>query len=281
VADAEEGFPLHGQVSVAESFSNYIQVVKAVVGSAKDRKTRKQLYPVVWDYEYLDMPVVKKSEQRRPVFTSETVTGIVAAAKPKYRMLYVLCASTGLRIGEALGIDIGKHISPDCSTITVREKVWKGQIQYFLKTDNGAREVDLPASVAAMLRTFIGDRTSGLLFCSRNGNPLSLSNILRRSLHPLLKKMGKSKAGSHAFRRFRITWLRKNGVPRDLENFWTGHAPETVGDMYSKLRDDGEFRKTVVEKVGLGFEIPASSCQIVPNVPKIAVGDFQEVAVSC
>lgn len=264
-----------------KSIGNYIQVVKAVVGSAKDRKTRKQLYPVVWDYEYLDMPVVKKSEQRRPAFTSETVTRIVAAAMPKNQMLYGLCASTGLRIGEALGIDIRKHISPDCSTILVREKVWKGQIQAFLKTDNGAREVDLHPSVAAMLRTFIGNRTSGLLFCTRNGKPLSLSNILRRSLHPILEKLGQPKAGSHAFRRFRITWLRKNGVPRDLENFWTGHALETVGDTYSKLKDDVEFRKKVTETVGLGFEIPASGSVIVPNVPKIAVGDVREVAVSC
>jgi len=264
-----------------KSISNYVQVVMAVVGSAKDRKTRKRLYPVVWDYEYLDMPVVKKSEQHRPVFTGETVTRIVAATKPKNQMLYVLCASTGLRIGEALGINIGKHISPDCSTIVVREKAWKGQIQSFLKTDNGAREVDLHPSVAEMLRRFIGNRTSGLLFCTRNGKPLSLSNILRRSLHPLLEKLGQPKAGSHAFRRFRITWLRKNGVPRDLENFWTGHAPETVGDIYSKLKDDVEFRKTVAENAGLGFEIPASGCSIVPNVPKIAVGDVREVAVSC
>ena len=264
-----------------KSINNYVQVVKAVVGSAKDRKTRKQLFPVAWDYEYLDMPMVKKSEQRRPTFTSETVTGIVAASKPKNQMLCVLCASTGLRIGEALGIDIRKHISPDCSTILVREKAWKGQIQSFLKTDNGAREVDLHPSVAAMLRTFIGNRTSGLLFCTRNGKPLSLSNILRRSLHPILEKLGQPKAGSHAFRRFRITWLRKNGAPRDLENFWTGHAPETVGDTYSRLRDDVEFRKRVTETVGLGFEIPACGCPIVPNVPKIAVGDVREVAVSC
>lgn len=110
-----------------KSVSNYIQAAKAVVASAKDNKTRKQLYPVVWDYEYLDMPVVKKSEQHRPVFTGDAITGIVAGSKRKYRMIYVLCASTGLRIGEALGINISKHLSPDCSTIRVREKAWKGR----------------------------------------------------------------------------------------------------------------------------------------------------------
>ena len=266
-----------------KSVSNYIQVAKAVVASAKDSKTRKQIYPVVWDYEYLDMPEVKKSKQHRPVFTSDVVTGIVAVSKRKYRMLYVLCASSGLRIGEALGINIS-NISTDRSTIKVCEKAWKGQIQTFLKTENGAREVDLHPTVAAMLRDFIGDRTSGLLFCSRNGKPLSQSNILRRSLHPLLAKLGQPKAGNHGFRRFRTTWLRKNGVPKDLEDFWIGHAPESIGDIYSKLKEDVEFRKKVVESIGLGFDIPAQAsveASIVPNVPKVDVEALQELAVSC
>jgi integrase len=158
------------------------------------------------------------------------------------------------------------------------------QIHTFLKTENGAREVDLHSSVATMLREFIGDRTSGLLFCTRNGKPLSLSNILRRSLHPVLEKLGQPKAGSHAFRRFRITWLRKNAVPKDLEDFWAGHAPETIGDIYSKLKEDVEFRKKVVESLGLGFKMPAPTsveAPIVPNVPKIAVEQMRELAVSC
>src|SRR5262249_425490 len=54
-------------------------------------------------------------------------------------------------------------------------------------------------------------------------------NVLR-ALH------GTKKIGLHAFRRFRLTWLRKNRVPKDLERFWMGHAPEEVGDLYSKLK---------------------------------------------
>jgi hypothetical protein len=32
------------------------------------------------------------------------------------------------------------------------------------------------------------------------------------------------KAGHHAFRRFKLTWLRENKVPSDLERFWMGHV---------------------------------------------------------
>jgi hypothetical protein len=35
-----------------------------------------------------------------------------------------------------------------------------------------------------------------------------------------------------------------------------GHENETVGDDYSKLKDDVAFRLEHAEKVGLGFEIP-------------------------
>jgi hypothetical protein len=61
--------------------------------------------------------------------------------------------------------------------------------------------------------------------------------------------------GFHAFRRYRLTWLRKNGVPKDLERYWMGHAPEEVGDLYSKLKDDVAFRQAWAERAGLGFEL--------------------------
>jgi hypothetical protein len=44
------------------------------------------------------------------------------------------------------------------------QKAWRGQIHDFLKSETGKREVDLHSTVAAMLKDFIGDRKSGLLF---------------------------------------------------------------------------------------------------------------------
>ena len=116
-----------------------------------------------------------------------------------------------------------------------------------------------------MLKTFVGDRTSGLLFCSKSGNPLLQSNVLRLSLHPLLEKLKQPKSGAHAFRRFRATWLRKQCAPEDLIRFWLGHANKSVTDDYSKLKEDVAFRKKVAEQVGIGFELPASDTLVAPN----------------
>jgi integrase len=269
-----------------KTVTNISQVVKMVVASAIDEQG-EEIYPRKWNHEFIDMPVVDKHKQRRPSFTGEMVTGIVAAAeKETYRMLFVLCAAGGLRLGEALGIDV-RNISPDCRTIQIVQKAWKGKIHSFLKTPNGVRDIDLHPSVAAMLKAFVGQRTSGLLFIGRTRKQLHQSNILRRVLHPILEGLGHPKCGCHAFRRFRLTWLRRNNVPKDLERFWMGHADEEVGDLYSKLKNDVEFRREVAEKIGLGFEISVQVRQqncsfgpIGPNQEKGPVGEAQQALVN-
>jgi integrase len=90
-------------------------------------------------------------------------------------------------------------------------------------------------------------------------------NALRLSLHPLLKKLGQTKSGAHAFRRFRTTWLRKQHAPEDLIRFWLGHANKSVTDVYSKLKEDVTFRKRVTEQVGIGFELLAEKPKPAPN----------------
>ena len=256
-----------------KSIGNYTQVVKMVVASAINEQG-EEIHPRKWNHEFIDLPVVKKKEQRRPAFTGDEVTQLVARTRnPKYRMLNVLCACSGLRLGEALGIDL-KNISTDCVTIKIHQKAWGSQTHSFLKTENGKREIDLHSSVAELLKAYIGHRRSGLLFCTRTGKPLHQSNILRRVLHPILLGDKKTpgvtgkKAGAHAFRRFRLTWLRENAVPKDLEHFWMGHADEEIGDIYSQLETNVKFRKEVAERIGLGFDLPTQSTVVAPNAPK-------------
>lgn len=250
-----------------KSIGNYMQVVKMVVASAVDEQG-EQIHPRKWNHEFIDMPVIQKSDQKRPAHTGEVVTKIIAATKKeKYRTLLTLCAAGGLRLGEALGIDV-KNVSPDGTTINICQKAWKGQVHNFLKTINGKREIDLHSSVGAMLRKYIGETKSGLLFSSKAGKPLGQSNILRRTLHPILAELGQPKCGAHAFRRFRLTWLREKAVPKDLEHFWMGHADEEVGDLYSQLENNIRFRKEVAERIGLGFELSAPTPLIGLNGPK-------------
>lgn len=97
---------------------------------------------------------------------------------------------------------------------------------------------------------------------------LGESNILRRRLHPILAKLGIKKCGLHAFRRFRNTYLRNyTSCPNGLSNFWLGLSGKDMSDPYDKIGEDADSRREVVERVGIGFELPKPS--IVPNVGNV------------
>jgi len=118
--------------------------------------------------------------------------------------------------------------------------------------------LDLCSSLAAVLREFIGSRTSGLLFQTSTGAQLLQSNTLQDSLHPIVKKIEHVKGGFNIFRRFRITQLEKSDCPDALKHFWSGHAPKHVSERYVKLHNDRQFRLDWAEKIGLGFKLPDS-----------------------
>ncbi len=162
-----------------------------------------------------------------------------------------------------------KHISADGLTLTIKQSVWGRQVQT-PKTGNAFREIDLHPSLAALLKAHVGQRTSGLVSCNGKGRPISQTNILKRSLYPILKSFGLEQAGFHAFRRFRTTHLRKNRVPEDLLRFWIGHADKNVTDAYSRVKDDVAFRQLCAANAGLGFELPAENPAEKPVVARNA-----------
>jgi integrase len=262
-----------GGLSPKTITDNYAPVVKMVVAPAVDEQG-EELYPRKWNAEFIDLPVVEKEKQNTPSFSSEVMTGLARWKKKRERMIFVLAGGSGFRVGEVLGIEIDKHISPDFLTISIKQKVHHGRVEQRLKTANGLRQVDLHPAIAALLKEFVGDRKSGFLFCTRVGKPLSPTNIIRRHLHKALKELnyvnpftGTHKAGNHAFRRFRNTYLRnKTQCPDGLRNYWMGHAGKDMSDLYDKIKEDVGFRREWAERSGFGFELPS----VVPNVPKIA-----------
>ena len=180
-------------------------------------------------------------------------------------MLFILCGAAGLRIGEALGLEIGRHISADFLTVHVRQKARHCKVETRLKTPSAERDVDLHPAIAALLKDFIGERKSGFLFCSRNGKPLSSSNVIRRHPHPALKELGyinphtgTYKAGNHAFRRFRNTYpAKQNSVPGRSSGI-TGWATQGIPWTTSTTRSKRTFHsaKCGQKKVVLASNYP-------------------------
>jgi hypothetical protein len=253
----------------ASSIRDYANIVKAVVASAID-DNGEPLFPRNWNDDFIDAPLV--ANQHQPSTTSESMTKILEKSAGQYRVLYALLAGCGpLRAGEALGLEIGKHISSDFRTLHIQQKAKRGVIQPYLKTKAGEREVDLCSELANMLKEFVGKHTEGLLFRTSTGRQLLQANTLQDSLHPVLENLKHVKGGFNIFRRYRITYLHKMECPEVLRHFWSGHAPSHVSERYTKLLEERDFRLEWAEKIGLGFDLPRSVGQlgqlhIVPGV---------------
>jgi len=260
---------LHDKGRKPKTIRNHVQVVKAVVASARDPKSRKQLFPVAWDNDYIDCPVV--GEQRTPSVVAQQMSLIVERAEGQYRVMFALKAASGLRFGEILGLKI-ENVLDDCTCLCIIEKLWKNEQQDFLKTTNGKRFVEIHSSIAVLLRKHIGKRKSGYVFCTEDGEPLDQSNILSRVLHPILagdentpgivvnlngKNFQGVKAGAHIFRRFRNSFLRASNVPTGLLKYWMGHSrKQDMTDVYDKSSEDAAWRAQVAEQIGTGFTVP-------------------------
>jgi hypothetical protein len=92
-----------------KTIDNYVPVVKMVVASVVDEQG-EEIYPRKWNHEFIDLPVVEKDRQNTPSFSSEVMTGLARWKRERERMIFVLCGAGGFRVGEALGIEIDKHI---------------------------------------------------------------------------------------------------------------------------------------------------------------------------
>ena len=255
---------------------DYANIVKTVVSSAIDKRG-EPLFPRTWKSDIINAPSIQ--HQRKPSVSKEGMEAILKAVDEPYRMLLELLAGCGaMRAGEALGLEIDKHISKDFRTLYIRQKAIRGKIEHFTKTHSGTeiecedgeiigRDVDLSKELAARLRAFVGNRKSGLVFCKENGDQIPQRDILKYCLHPTLKKLGLTTGGLNIFRRFRITRLKKAvDCPDALKHFWSGHAQTHVSERYTTLLQERDFRLEWAEKIGTGFELPKAPSSNLSNL---------------
>ena len=253
-AETADGEPRFSDKTICE----YFKVFTQVIASAKDDKA-KQVFPREWDLAYIALPMVCQREQHRPTLEPEEVETILSKCKRSiYRMVAALLAGTGIRISELLALEIGKHISADCTIISIRQQRGKwGGIESTPKTEAGFRDIDLCPQLAKMLRSYIGDRKSGFLFETEGGKMLSPENLWRDGFATIVRDMGREGVRFHAFRRFREAVLLASECRELLIDYWMGHSNTEMGSRYAKqLVENRKFRAEWAEKVGLGFEIP-------------------------
>lgn len=221
-------------------------LVKSIISSALD-ENGNELYPRKWNNDFVDLPRIDPRQQRNPILNATEVSESISRADRGIAPLFVLLASTGLRIGEALALKVGPDTNEenrwdgDKSIVYVRKTLYRGNEQE-PKTPAGIREIDICPALNTYLQNIVAQP---------DGEPL-----FNHSLGAAYRALKKAKVpGFHSFRRFRVTHLEGAGVPHSLVQFWTGHAAKDVSGRYTKYKEFIEMRKEWVNRAGLGFEL--------------------------
>jgi integrase len=215
-------------------------VVRQIVASVVD-KNGNELFPRKWNSDFIDAPVVEC--QHQPTVTVAQIEQAIATAPESDAVLYLLLASSGLRVGEAIALKVGESFAD--GAVIVRSSVWRRREQA-PKTAAALREVELAKPAAERILQFAEGR-SGYLF--GNGLPPAVSTLRER-----LAERGIP--GFHSFRRFRATTLRAARCPEELIRYFLGHADQSITDRYSSLASDAKVRREWADRVGTGFEVP-------------------------
>jgi integrase len=224
------GVKLQGKLQ-PKTIGNVWKVLKLIIG----KPTRE------WT---IRLPEIPETEQR--YFTPKEIQQLIDAAEGQYKALFALQFATGMRFGEIAGLHV-EDLDFSELIVYIRRSTYIHE-EVTTKSKAGHREVDVDAGTMAIVKSYLGDRTSGRVFESRNGTPLLNGNVNRFVLKPLCKKIGIPVGTTHAFRHGRVSVLQQNSVPGDLIKRWVGHSSLKTTSKYSHFTR--EFRKEIASKLG-------------------------------
>jgi integrase len=182
-------------------------------------------------------------EPDRRALSRRELADLLTVAPERYRTLFQLLASTGLRISEALALR-WRDLSLDGSrpVVRVRRAYVKGRYAP-PKSKHGRRSVPLDHALVRELRKARSGTDwpsdDDLVFCSRDGRPLHDRNLSARVLKPAAEEAGASWAGWHTLRHTCASLLFARGANAVQVQRWLGHhSPGFTLATYVHLLDD-------------------------------------------
>jgi len=217
-----------------KSIENLFIIVRAVYNFRLDEMAERGTTTLApWIVKWKKIKPVSDIQEEEPCFEEEQMYAIVNAARTKRaRAMYALFAGSGMRFGEVAAqlVEDINFVKDGTGVVTVRRSLSDDEI--CTTKANRVRHVPIDATVVQELKKYLGTRRSGLLFPTRNNTPVQENNMLR-GLHKVLDKLKIPRAGFHAFRHGRCSFLVRSDVPRSVIRDWIGHASDKMIDRYS------------------------------------------------
>jgi integrase len=182
-------------------------------------------------------------ERLRPLTRAEAAALLDAIPGERDRLVVRFLLSTGLRIGELVGLRWANVELGPTPRIRVVEQLHRGQ-RAPLKTPSARREVPLSPSLVEALTTMRRDQyggEDGPVFASTVGTPLNPSAIAGRVIKPAARSIGLPWVHAHTLRRTCGAWLLQAGRTPVQVQRWLGHADPafTLRSTYVGLIDEG------------------------------------------
>lgn len=200
------------------------------------------------------------AEEHAKALTLAQLTVFLGHVPAEHLTFFKLLSDTGLRVSEAIGLNVGDVAFGTPTMLRVRRQCYRGTMTA-LKTRNGRRDLPLPSDLARALWTLSHGRDADApLFVTRaeghrRGGRLSDANLRRRVLAPAAKAAGTPWMGFHTLRHTCASRLLAGGKNIAQVSKWLGHAdPGFTLRVYVHLMDEGlgdaEFMRNEPAKSG-------------------------------
>jgi integrase len=176
------------------------------------------------------------------ILSKEEVKRLLAACRDnRLECVYVLGATCGLRVGEALALRV-EDVDLGRGTLTIRRTLWRGKT-YPPKTERSHRTVKLPRVALDALGRYLarnGNPSEGWLFQTKHGNPVNAPN-LHGCWKRLLREANLPNIKFHGLRHTAVSLMLSQNVPLTVVSRVCGHAnPNITATVYSHMLDGME-----------------------------------------
>jgi len=212
-----------------------IRLVYVVLRAALNQCVREERAPLAASVLAARGPAARKREQ--PWATPDELTRIAraAASDRQYGPAIVLAVSSGMRIGEVLGL-VDDDVDLASGEVTLSRQLGWCATRRALKSEAARRTVAVGPEATAALAARIADRNAqraalgsdwvdreGLIFTTRRGAPVA-QEVLRRAFRAACARAGVGGLHFHSLRHGHAMGLRRAGVDLDAIRARLGHA---------------------------------------------------------
>jgi integrase len=238
-----------------ETASHMRHLLSKVLGTAK-------AWRYVPDNPVLGVEMPERTLKRpRRSLSIEELRKLLSKMNEPERTITMLAAIAGLRIGEILGLRWGR-VHLDRHSMEIEETCYKG-VFGSPKSRASRRTAPLAPVVVHALQAHrsrcANTSADALVFCDRNGEPLSADNLRKKRLSSACRRAGVRRIDWHTLRHTYSTLLHDLGTPVKVQQTLLGHSSAaTTMDVYTHPVSESE--RDAVAKLGK---------VLFPNVPNL------------